>query len=184
MKMKTKFALGFLLLASLAYATDAKISALNDGKPAVLADQIPINRAGTNYRLSVDDINGEHCTKSVSDATTTSLIQITVASGAGTSGRIHLSGVASDGTDYQAISVDTEFAAINKAGTLTCPTPTAIGSALTATSTGSISCTFACSTGANLVNFRANCDAVGITPNSFSLYTHVELVGAGTPTCL
>lgn len=98
-------------------------------------------------------------TKTLTEAAATSFVQVSVASGADVGGELSYTVFASDATpNRQSLSGLLRFAAVNPAGTETCPAPTDIGTALTAANTGTLSCTWACdTTPTNAVNLQANC---------------------------
>lgn len=183
MKKTTKYALALILIATAAWATDAKISALTLGDPVQLADQFPINRGGTNYRITGEALAGEQCSKSLTESSATSVVQVSVASGAAAGGTLTFHAFASDGTEHQDLVGMLYFAAVNKGGTETCTTPTVVGTALNAVSTGTLTCTYACDTSpTNGVNIQLNCVS-SLNQNVFTAWTRTELIGGGTPTC-
>lgn len=121
----------------------------------------------------------EDSPKTLTETTATSFVQIALASGEMTGGRITYTVEASDGTDHQALSGELSFAAVNKAGTETCATPADIGTALLAQSTAStLTCTWTCSTSpTNAVDVQANCTS-GLTQSILRINYQVTLNGA------
>jgi hypothetical protein len=119
--------------------------------------------------------------KTLTESAATSVLQVPVAASAGVGGTITFTAFAADATDQQTLTGVLQYAAVNKAGTETCATPTLTGTALNSVSTGTLTCTYACDTSpANAVNIQFNC-ASSLTQTTLDLYYRVDALGASEP---
>jgi hypothetical protein len=119
--------------------------------------------------------------KALTESAATSVLQVPVAASTGVGGTITFTAFAADATDQQTLTGVLQYAAVNKAGTETCATPTLTGTALNSVSTGTLTCTYACDTSpANAVNIQFNC-ASSLTQTTLDLYYRVDALGASEP---
>jgi hypothetical protein len=132
---------------------------------------------------TINAYHGQHgrAIKALTESAATSAVQIPVAAGAGVGGTITFTVFASDATDHQTLTGVLQYAAVNKAATETCATPTLTGTALNSVSTGTLTCTYACdTTPANAVNVQFNCVS-SLTQTTLDLYWRLNALGASEP---
>lgn len=119
--------------------------------------------------------------KTLTETSATSVVRIPVAAAAGVGGTVTFTVFASDATDHQTLTGVLQYAAVNKAGTETCATPTLTGTALNSVSTGTLTCTYACdTTPANAVDVQFNCTS-SLTQTTLDIYYRVDALGASEP---
>lgn len=95
--------------------------------------------------------------KALVAATPTGFVDIPVASDARIGGIIEYCVEADDGTDFQIESGVIQFAAVNKAGTVTTASPTATGTPLQVVNSGTLTAAFTATAGTGKIT--VNCDA-------------------------
>lgn len=126
---------------------------------------------------------GDHgrAIKTLTESAATSAVRIPIAASTGAGGTITFTAFAADATDQQTLSGVLQYAAVNKAATETCSTPTLTGTALNSNSTGTLTCTYACDTApANAVDIQFNCVS-SLTQTTLDLYWRIDALGASEP---
>jgi hypothetical protein len=122
--------------------------------------------------------------KALTAGAATSVIQIPVASGAGTGGSLRYSIFASDATDHQLREGEIKFAVVNKAGTETCTISGAselLDGSVLASSSGTLTYAITCSTSpSNAVDIQFNAVS-SLTETTLNAYYKVNLIGPGQP---
>lgn len=117
--------------------------------------------------------------KTLTETTPTSVVQIPVASGSGTSGVLTYTVYAADATNHQVRSGHVLFSVVNEAGTETCVLGTP--EELDNTPTGTLTATVACSTTpANAVDLTIDATS-SLTQTTLRAYYHVNVAGPGNP---
>jgi hypothetical protein len=120
----------------------------------------------------------------LTESSATAVVQIPVASGAGTGGTFNYCVFATDGTDHQQRCSRIKFSTVNKAGTETCglntDTATANDASITETEDGN-----AAAISSGTLTYAIACDtaptnAVNITINAVSSLTQTTLQARGT----
>lgn len=141
------------------------------------------NQDATQYNSAAAWGSAGRMIKTLVETTNTSVVQYSIASGAGTGGNVDFTVFCSDGTDQNVLTGVLEFAGVNKAGTETCATPTTAGTALnSASSASTLTCTYAQdTTPTNGCNVQWNCTC-SLTQTTLEVYYQVRLAGAGTVT--
>lgn len=130
--------------------------------------------------------------KDLTESTATTFVTINVASGSWAGGEVSYTIEASNGTDHQLRHSAIKYAAVNKAGTLTCGITTQDGTAGTtvnettdgnavAISSGTLTYAITCATGTNLINIKANAVS-SLTQTSLRAYYRATLDGVGSIT--
>jgi hypothetical protein len=143
---------------------------------------VPSTAPETTQRLGIAYYGSQgRAIKALTESAATSVLQVPVAASTGVGGTITFTAFAADATDQQTLTGVLQYAAVNKAGTETCATPTLTGTALNSVSTGTLTCTYACDTSpANAVNIQFNC-ASSLTQTTLDLYYRVDALGASEP---
>lgn len=120
--------------------------------------------------------------KALTESSATSVVQIGVPQTAGVNfadATIHWVVYASDGTNTQTLKGADYLTAVNAAGTETC-TRGAIGTAINAVSSGTLTCTPTCVTGlTDAVQFALNC-ASNLTQTSLDAFLQVDVIQSNT----
>lgn len=97
--------------------------------------------------------------KSVADNVVTAIFTVAVPTGGMVSGVVILHTEATDGTDFQSRTATYQYAAVNKAGTLTVPAPTIFtGSSIVAISTGTLGLGVTAAASGTNMEFRVQAD--------------------------
>jgi len=117
--------------------------------------------------------------KALTESSATNFVQIAVASGNHTSGTIHYTIHADNGTDFQCRTGSVHFSIVNKAGTETAALGTAINESV-AVSTGTLTVSFTTdTTPTNAVNIQANAVS-SLTQTTLAIEYRVEIFGPTT----
>jgi hypothetical protein len=93
-------------------------------------------------------------TKTLTESSATGLCEVAIASGARTSGELHVVIEADDATDFQARHMRVPFTAVNKAGVITTTLGTPVETV--SVSAGTLTCTLTITTGASKIILNAN----------------------------
>lgn len=109
--------------------------------------------------------------KTLTDATATNIVNITLPTLTGASGFVDYEAYASDGTDVQVRRGTLAFSVVNKAGSYT--SESSIVNEAGSLSTGTFTCTFDFSNGSNQTTLRANCDS-SLTPTTLYIIYHLR----------
>jgi hypothetical protein len=122
-------------------------------------------------------------TKTLTESSATGFVSVSVQSNQTTSGIVHWTIYATDGTDYQTRTGATYFAAVNKAGTVTCAVGD-IGTTVAGLSSGTLTNTMTCTAGTNKLTINANA-ASSLTQTTLLIRYQVEdVIGPSTATGL
>lgn len=122
-------------------------------------------------------------TKTLTESTATGFVDVSIQSGQSTSGIVHWSIYATDGTDYQTRTGTTYFAAVNKAGTVTCGVGD-IGTTVTGLSSGTLTNTMTCTAGTGKFTIKSDA-ASSLTQTTLQIRYQVEnIIGPSTATGL
>ena len=184
------------LFASAATTNDFNFDSGNDGVDFKIADgaititgttaangTVTQKTDGTNTDnvLTTAGIQGAR-TKTLTEATNTSFVQIAVASGSFVGGHVEYTVHADDGTDFQARTGEINFSIVNKSGTETAVFGTALNEAFAESAGAStLVLTFAAdTTPTNAVNLQANATS-SLTQSTLAIKYRV-VIHSGTAT--
>ena len=151
--------------------------------------------ATTGAILTNGSVQGNQTLKTLTESSATKFVTMTVASGAYLNGHLVYSVEADDGADFQNISGEVPFAAVNKAGAITCSigdpttapvinTTAAGGYQVTAVSSGTLTMWggLTCvDDGSNVMSLKANAVS-SLTQTTLRIRYRVELLGTSTVT--
>lgn len=154
------------------------------------------NQDNINYRAYRFYGDAGKATKTLTESSATSVVQITVASSSCTGGDIFYSVFATDTTDFQVRRGHVSFQGCNKAGTMTCkvfgtdqgpagvggptlnPDQTEDGSGAGVLTSGTLTYGWTSTTGAAACNFLVNAVS-SLTQTTLEAYSRFSLVGPG-----
>lgn len=142
----------------------------------VLMRTSPRTSTGTTLQTLADRQVIVAASKDLTESTATSIAEVSLASSTTTGGTLRYTIEAGDGTDFQALRGEVLFAAVNKAGTITTSTSTAVETS--APSSGTLTNAMTVTTGASKIILQLN--AVSSLTQTVLRVTYTIVLDGGT----
>jgi hypothetical protein len=143
-----------------------------------------IGSSSINVRVIYGGITQGSRTKALTDAAAAaSVVRIAVATNSYIGGRIQWAATSTDGTDQLATSGEQFFSGVDKAGTVTCGTGAALGTATAYTTAKTLVCTVTVATATTNCDIQVTCtnDTAGTQAIAFNYRLDMPLVATVTP---